>query len=128
MKNIFLLSFCLTFLISCSKDYTNPENLNGTEWRSYDIDENYEYFLLKFISTSQAELWVKWVNPLDDYPNPEYIYSGEYSIDGNSIEIIPSESMGYSGTFFKGIIESKEIELKTYNDGVHKNTLKFVKD
>lgn len=122
MKNIFLVvSLCFAFLMSCNKDYTNPENLSGTEWKSYDVDENYEYFLLKFISTSQAELFIKWVTPLDNYPNPEPIASGEYSIKGNEIEITLI-------SVFKGIINKKEMELTVYNDGVPSNTLKFVKD
>ena len=84
MKNILLFTIVLTTILlsSCKKDsMSDPTDLSGTEWKSLDVDPQYEeYILLKFKSKTTVELWYK------DKGDPIYMDSeGIYSISGKSI-------------------------------------------
>lgn len=60
MKNVIVLGLFIVsiLLISCSKndDFTDPDNLSGTEWKS-TIGNQGHYYLLKFIGKTVYELY-----------------------------------------------------------------------
>lgn len=73
MKTLLYMLFLLMLLMatgSCSKDendpvYTTPSNLVGTTWKcSTDLnwDEELDYLILKFTSTTGVEGWSKYKN------------------------------------------------------------------
>jgi hypothetical protein len=93
-----LLAFLLTSLIfsSCKKDdFTNPENLFGTEWKSMDSDEGV-YDLLKFNSKTEVEYLVQEVE--SDGGKLSTVGEGTYSISGNKIFIDAGYNYELSGT------------------------------
>lgn len=100
---IVLISILAVFS-SCKKDddFTNPDNLAGTEWKSLDTDyEDEEYYLFKFTSKTIVEEWTKYKDETKLYNE----MSGTYSISGNKITI----DFGY--TPLAGVIEGKTMNF-----------------
>lgn len=97
MKKTTLIGFFLLIFIfiSCSKDddFTDAENLSGTEWKS-TVEDGY-YYLMKFTGKSSYEL-------SEFSPNfgHDKLESGSYSVD-ESIIILHSDD---------GIIDRVTIE------------------
>ena len=92
---------------SCTKDYSNPENLVGTTWRCdslYDV----EYLDLRFVSISDVELWTTYFG--DNTPEKDGTYT--YAVSDNSISIVDDEG----NEFLAGEINGKDLEL--YANGV----------
>jgi hypothetical protein len=81
-KTIVLGLFMMSILlISCSKDddFTDPDNLSGTEWKSV-VENQGHYYLLKFIGKTIYELYE--YEPLDGL---NLWVRGSYIIEGKSI-------------------------------------------
>ena len=92
-------------------DYTNPENLSGTNWKCTDAEPLYgagtEYIYMKFLSTLDIEGGSKETNE-DEVKE----FTGTYTVDGSTIYI----DNGYetnTGTI-DGTNISMEIEGNTY--------------
>ena len=108
MKNILSILMLVALLSSsCSKDddYTDPKNLSGTEWKyilPQDEWEDEEYHLLKFVSTTKFEFWIKYV----DNTELEKETTGLYSVSGNNI------ALDYGGDYLEtGIIEGNTLSF-----------------
>ena len=78
-------------LLSCSKDdedyYTKPKHLVGTEWKhipDYNSDIRVDYELLKFMSTTVVECYVKYENsvtPIKECTATYVIHQSEITLD-----------------------------------------------
>lgn len=96
MKNLILITFSvLVLFFGCSKDddFTDPENLSGTEWKS-TVEDGY-YYLMKFTGKSSYEL-----SEFSPNYGLDKLESGSYSVD-ESIIILHSDD---------GIIDRVTIE------------------
>lgn len=119
MKNLLFISLTLmVFLLSsCKKDedFTDPDKLSGTSWKSGNMGTVTEpdYYMLKFTSKTTVELWSKYsgdnIFSKEDSGiftisgtritfNFEYVGSIEGTIDGTTITIVDG---GETGTFIK---------------------------
>jgi hypothetical protein len=112
MKKELFIALVLTVVVfsSCKKDddFTNPDNLVGTEWKSLDTDySDEEYYLFKFNSKTIVEEWTKNSDETKLYNE----MSGTYTISGNKITI----DFGY--TPLEGVIEGKTMNF-AYDGGV----------
>lgn len=110
MKKVLFIALTLSAFIfsSCKKDdYTNPDNLAGTEWKSMDSDYG-EYDLLKFNSKTDVEYLVQEV--VSDGGKLVTLGEGTYSISGNKI-YIEAGSDEFSGT-----IDGKTMNLDHFGD------------
>ena len=101
---LLLIVLVLILVNGCKKDDKDvtPDNLAGTNWKSFDTDyEDEEYYILKFTSKTIAELWIK------DEGDPELYeeMDGIYSISGNNITI----DFGYDQIM--GVIEGKNMSF-----------------
>jgi hypothetical protein len=100
-----------SLFFSCSKektelinDYTNPENLVGTTWKTKDgLGSVFEYAALKFTSLSLVEGWTKVKSKIEIR---EWI--GTFTIIKDTITIINSDE------FYKGPIEGEIMNLEVY--------------
>jgi hypothetical protein len=107
MKKINLIGFFLLIFvfISCSKDddFTDPENLSGTEWKSFDVDfpEEEEYYIFKFTSKTVIELWVK-----EKVGVLYKEWTGIYTINGKTISIDFGD-----GDIISGVIEGNKMNF-----------------
>jgi hypothetical protein len=105
MKKVIVLGLFVAsiFLISCSKDddFTDPDNLSGTEWKSLNVDTSYEeYYIFKFTSKTIIEFWIK--------EKDEVLYiewSGVYSLSGNTITI------DYGDDIVSGVIDGNKMNF-----------------
>ena len=100
MKRALIIGFCLVTitLLSCSKDddFTDPDNLSGTEWKSFDVGfAEVEYYLFKFTSNIKFEFWIK-----EKGEDINKVLSGIYSLSGKTI----SFDFG-DGIIISGVIE-----------------------
>ena len=103
------LAFIAILTNSCSEDFTDPKALSGTTWRCSTISEEsgfsgeYEYFELKFISTSIVEVWNKPIN--------DNLYKSDvdaaYTISNKTITI----TMSGSSNTLTGIIDNKTMTI-----------------
>jgi hypothetical protein len=84
-KAIFILFFFLLCVSCTDEDYSISENIVGTNWKYYPTDDYFnEYYMLKFVSDTEVELWVK---PLSNV-NGGTLYLEEsktYSVTGDVI-------------------------------------------
>lgn len=111
MKQIIYITLAFIAILSnsCSEDFTDPETLSGTIWRCSSISEEsglseeYEYFELRFISTSTVEIWNKPIN--DDLFKSDV--NATYSISNKTITI----SMSGSSNTLTGIIDNKTMTI-----------------
>ena len=103
------LAFIAILTNSCSEDFTDPKALSGTTWRCSTISEEsglseeYEYFELKFISTSTVEIWNK---PINGNLFKSDVNS-TYSISNKTITI----TMSGSSNTMTGIIDNKTMTI-----------------
>ena len=105
-KSIFIaFSFMVLLFFSCSKDddFTDPDNLSGTEWKSFDVDfpEEEEYYIFKFTSKTVIELWIK--------EKGGVLYkewTGIYTINGKTISIDFGD-----GDIISGVIEGNKMNF-----------------
>jgi hypothetical protein len=93
-----------TGILSCSKDddFTKPENLSGTTWKCTsgdEWDEDLEYALLVFISTTEVEGWTKEIGEEE-----EKDWTGTYSITNDKI------SVEFDEESFTGVINGKKMD------------------
>lgn len=81
MKNLVLITFSVFILfIGCAKDddFSDLENLSGTEWKS-TVKDGF-YYLMKFVGNSSYELYES--SPGDGLDKLE---SGSYAVDENIV-------------------------------------------
>ena len=103
------LAFIAILANSCSEDFTDPKALSGTTWRCSTISEEsglsdeYEYFELKFTSTSTVEIWNK---PINDNLFKSDV-NATYSISNKTITI----TMSGSSNTMAGIIDNKTMNI-----------------
>lgn len=115
MKKLILSLFILTciFLSSCSKDYTNPDDLNGTTWKfdGSNLEQNtsLEYALLVFTSRSVVEGWSK---EFDQDQVNDWI--GTYNISGETI-VVNYDDNSISNNSFSGVISDETINCTISN-------------
>jgi hypothetical protein len=107
MKKSILIAFSLMMLLffGCSKDddFTDPENLSGTEWKSFDVDfpDEEDYYIFKFISNTVIELWIK---EKEGVLYKEW--TGIYTINGKTISIDFGD-----GDIISGVIEGNKMNF-----------------
>ena len=98
MKKLIFITMAIIAVMttSCSEteDFSDPKNLVGTTWScgvfpSGQGLEDYEYIELKFISTTQLEVWGKEKNANAQKTN----YTYTYSINNKTITITYSEGV-----------------------------------
>jgi hypothetical protein len=120
MRNLIILAFVFATVLttSCSKDemddFTNPENISGTTWKCTSgtyWDEDLEYALLIFTSTTAVEGWTKYVDE-----GEQKDWTGAFSISNDRISIT------YEDESFTGIIDGK-----TMNTTIDGGTYIFIK-
>lgn len=118
---IIILSICISCTVE-DKDYSIPENIVGTNWKCNPANDYFsEYYMLKFVSDSEVELWVKNLSNVDagslyfeesktyaitDNTITYYWNSGSSSwtgsIKGDKVTYYVGESStGYTYTFYK---------------------------
>ena len=85
LKVIFII-LVFSFCNSCTdEDYSIPGNIVGTNWKYYPTDDYFsEFYMLKFVSDSEVELWVKNLSNVDG-GSIYFEESKTYSITGNAI-------------------------------------------
>ncbi len=116
MKNTIKLAMGLLFSIaiitSCSKDeiddFTKLENISGTTWEctsGIDWDEDLEYALLIFTSTTTVEGWTKYIDE-----GEQKDWTGSFTISNDRI------SISYDDDSFTGIIEGESMNLTIEDD------------
>ncbi len=99
MRKLILLAvvFATILTTSCSKDdnvdFTNPENISGTTWKctsGTDWDEDHEYILMIFTSTTTVEGWSKEPNEEEelDWSGSFTISDDQISLSSNAVDII----------------------------------------
>lgn len=110
-KSLFIALVLSSFIFSsCKKndDFTNPDNLFGTEWKSMDSDEG-QYDLLKFNSKTEVEYLIQ------EFPSDGgklvTVGEGTYSISGNKIHIDAGNQYELSGT-----IDGKTMNLDLFGN------------
>jgi hypothetical protein len=94
-----------TFAASCTDMYTNPKYLVLTTWKCTnftdpDLASTYDYYKLKFKSTTSVEVWKKPKNADEQKLNNTY----SYSIMDHIITIIVDNKKTITGTIFKNKI------------------------
>ncbi|MFZ4725392.1 MAG: hypothetical protein ACOYMD_08060 [Paludibacter sp.] len=101
IKTIVFISF-LSLVMSCSEDldYSISENIVGTNWKYYpsSTDDYFsEYYMLKFVSDSEVELWVK---NLSNVSGGALYFeeSKSYSITGNTIKYSWGSASSWTGS------------------------------
>jgi len=108
MKNTIIMGLFIATLtlVSCSKDddFTDPDNLSGTEWKS-TIGNQGHYFLLKFTGKTSFELYE--YEPLEGL---DVIFRGSYNIDEKNITL---QAIG--GYIYKGIINGNKLTLYDFS-------------
>lgn len=106
MKKLLFIALVLSSIIlsSCNKDedYTDPDNLAGTEWKSLDTEySDEEYYLFKFTTKTIIEMWIKYEDDTKVYNE----MSGIYSILGNAITI------NFDGDPVTGVIDGNTMNF-----------------
>lgn len=101
MKKLIFITLTLTAILftSCKKDddYTNPDNLFGTEWKSLDVDySDVEFDLIKFNSKTDVEYLIQ--EKANNGGKLLTLGEGTYSISGNKINIDAGYDYEFSGT------------------------------
>ncbi len=104
MKKLTFIAILFTTLLttSCFTDYEDDDvepsaNLSSTSWlstSSNNWDEDFEYLVLVFTTSSQVEIWSKMVNEGAETKDD----TGSYTISGSSITV-DLGSLSLSGTF-----------------------------
>ena len=120
MKKILFIAFTLFAILtfSCTNDSANPTSQSSSIWRSSNFTETtmaatFEYYEVRFISSSTFELWVKRIaNESPERVNQNY----SYTIKDKIISIV------YNEMSTKGTIEKSAMSL--IEDGT---SMKFVK-
>lgn len=113
MRNLLLLVFVFATVLttSCSKDeiddFTKPEKISGTTQKctsGMDWDEDFEYALLIFASTTTVEGWTKYVDE-----GEQKDWTGSFSISNDRISI----SYDFEGDdeTLTGIIEGENMNM-----------------
>ena len=101
MRKIILLAFVFATILttSCSKDeiddFTNPESISGTTWKYIsvtDMDEDLEYALLIFTSTTMVEGWTKFMDEVEQKD-----WTGSFTISNDQISISYDEDESFTG-------------------------------
>lgn len=127
--NAFFLMSLFLLLSSCSDDdnaldFTNPENLPGTTWKSFDDHpewDGWEYAALKFQTTSVVEFWIKEIG------QDEYKYGPmNYTINNRNIKFL-WDGVPQSEWYMEGTINGQEMELSIYDEGMFFITWIFTK-
>ncbi len=126
---IVISAFTISSFSSCDKDdndldFTNPENLSGTTWKTSDYhpdSDEWEYAALKFKTTSALELWAKVIGQ-----DEEKHGNCTYTIEGSNIKIV-ADGVPLSEWYMEGTINAQEMELSIYDEGMFFVTWVFTK-
>lgn len=105
MKRIILLAILMAAFSFSSCEKENSLDLSGTTWKSYDVDIDYEeYMLLKF-NNSTYEIWYKDIG-YSLYKEMD----GIYSQSGNNVTLITEDES------VMGVINNDVITFSTDGD------------
>ena len=106
-KIVLLIILPLLLATACSKDeivdFTIPEHLAGTKWKSTtvaDIDKSTEYVALSFTSSTTVEAWSKYIGESE-----QLMWTASFAISNDSITIQNED------TEITGIIDGKTMKL-----------------